>query len=177
MTPDAKAILCANEGCGRLRLDAPGVKLCAICRVAYLSGYRDHNTERAEPKIRALEADLALAAVNRAGVDARAEKAEARVSALETEVADLRAYHHRVADADFQLELREKAEARVGELENEIVRLRKTRRYLMEEVHKHIRQKTPQFAADIAERFLKEGEEEFFRGSTLEVRDSKEAPR
>lgn len=32
---------CANEGCGRLRLDAPGVKLCGPCRIAYLEGYSE----------------------------------------------------------------------------------------------------------------------------------------
>ena len=31
-----------------------------------------------------------------------------RIRALEMELADLRAYHHRASDADYQLELREK---------------------------------------------------------------------
>ena len=40
-----------------------------------------------------------------------------RVRELEAELADLRAYHHRASDADFQLELREAAEARAEKAE------------------------------------------------------------
>jgi len=43
-----------------------------------------------------------------------------RVRGLGAELADLRAYHHRASDADFQLELREAAEARVRKLEAEL---------------------------------------------------------
>jgi len=75
------AAFCANEGCGRPRLEAPGVKLCAVCRIAYLSGYRDHNIERMVPKVRTLEAELA--ALEKEAVEgawrARAEKAEAEL--------------------------------------------------------------------------------------------------
>lgn len=51
-------ILCANEGCGRPRLEAPGVKLCSVCRIAYLTGYRDHVSKaatKAEARLRVLE--------------------------------------------------------------------------------------------------------------------------
>ena len=40
---------CHTPGCGRERLDAPGVLLCGPCRLSYLNGVADNARGKAKP--------------------------------------------------------------------------------------------------------------------------------